>query len=194
MAELERKPGADAPATGPVDRAFGWVCSVLNAMGTVLIGFIMVVVNADVIGRFVFNKPITGVTEMVIVSIAAIVFLQFADTLRAGRVIQADTLLRVLEPRAPRTYHGLQALFALLGALTFAVILYATVPFLERAWTSSDAYGNPAVFSLPKWPVRMIMIVGCAAMLLQFLLLAWRHLQGVMGRQPAAAAKTQAAA
>lgn len=180
MAELERKPEADAPATGPVDRAFGWVCSGLNAMGTALIGFIMVVVNADVIGRFVFNKPITGVTEMVIVSIAAIVFLQFADTLRAGRVIQADTLLRVLQPRAPRAYHGLQALFALLGALTFAVILHATVPFLERAWTSSDAYGNPAVFSLPKWPVRLIMIVGCAAMLLQFLLLAWRHIRCAM--------------
>jgi TRAP-type C4-dicarboxylate transport system permease small subunit len=180
MAELERKPGADAPATGAVDRAFGWVCSVLNAMGTVLIAFIMVVVNADVIGRYVFNKPITGVTEMVIASIAAIVFLQFADTLRAGRVIQADTLLRVLEPRVPRVYHGLQALFALLGAATFSVILYATIPFLQRALASGDAYGNPAVFSLPKWPVRMIMIIGCAAMLLQFLLLAWRHAQGAM--------------
>jgi TRAP-type C4-dicarboxylate transport system permease small subunit len=141
----------------------------------------MVVINADVIGRFVFNRPITGVTEMVIMSIAAIVFLQFADTLRAGRVIQADTLLRVLEPRAPRAYHALQAFFHVVGAATFGVILYATVPFLQRAWSSADAYGNPAVFSLPKWPVRVIMIVGCTAMLLQFLL-AWRQVKAIKSR------------
>lgn len=182
MEGVERAPAPDWATPGAVDRAFGWVCGVLNAAGTLLIAFVMVVINADVVGRFGFNRPITGVTEMVIMSIAAIVFLQFADTLRQGRVIQADTLLRVLEPRAPRAYHALQAFFHLVGAVTFGVILYATVPFLQRAWSSGDAYGNPAVFSLPKWPVRVIMIVGCTAMLLQFLLLAWRHVKAMKGR------------
>jgi TRAP-type C4-dicarboxylate transport system permease small subunit len=182
MEGAERRPAAGGAVPHPLDRAFGWVCGVLNAAGTALIAFIMVVINADVIGRFVFNRPITGVTEMVIMSIAAIVFLQFADTLRAGRVIQADTLLRVLEPRAPRAYHALQAFFHVVGAATFGVILYATVPFLQRAWSSADAYGNPAVFSLPKWPVRVIMIVGCTAMLLQFLLLAWRQVKAIKSR------------
>lgn len=184
MEGVERAPAADWAPPGLVDRAFGWICGVLNAAGTVLIAFIMVVINADVLGRFLFNRPITGVTEMVIMSIAAIVFLQFADTLRAGRMIQADTLLRVLEPRAPRAYHALQAFFHVVGAVTFGVILYATVPFLQRAWASGDAYGNPLVFSLPKWPVRVIMIIGCTAMLLQFLLLAWRHARAMKARQP----------
>jgi TRAP-type C4-dicarboxylate transport system permease small subunit len=192
MAQLEAALPAGLPAPGPVDRAFGVVCAVLNALGTILIAFLMVVVNADVIGRFAFNQPITGVTEMVIMSIAAIVFLQFADTLRAGRMIQADTLLRVLQPRAPKVYHALQAFFNVVGAVTFGVILYATVPFLSRALASGDAYGNPAVFSLPKWPVRVIMIVGCAAVLLQFLLLAWRHVRGM--RSPALAAPAMEAA
>lgn len=183
MAQLDKLTDSSLPLPGSFDRAFGWVCALLNAAGTVLIAFIMVVVNADVILRFAFNKPITGVTEMVIASIAAIVFLQFADTLRAGRVIQADTLLRVLQPRAPHAYHALQSFFALLGAVTFSVILYATVPFLQRAWASSDAYGNPAIFSLPKWPIRVIMIIGCSAMLIQFLLIAWRHANGAVQRQ-----------
>lgn len=183
MAQLDLHGEADDPsapdtieADGTVERWLGWLCSALNAAGTVLIAFIMIVVNADVIGRFAFNRPLTGVTEMVIASIAAIVFLQFADTLRAGRIIQADAVLRLLERRAPRAYHALQVFFHVLGAVTFGVILYATVPFLQRALASGDAYGNPAVFSLPKWPVRAIMIAGCAAMLLQFLLIAWKHL------------------
>jgi len=173
-----------ASTGGLVDRWFGCFSGLLNAAGTVLIGFIMVVVNADIIGRFFFNQPITGVTEMVIMSIAAIVFLQFSDTLRHGRMIQADTLLRVLRPRAPVAYHSLQAFYHLVGAITFAVILYATVPFLMRALASGDAYGNPAVFSFPKWPVRVIMIVGCGAMLVQFLLLTWAHLLSAVRREP----------
>lgn len=173
MAQTESASGL--PPGGVVDRWFGHFSSVLNATGTVLIGFIMIVVNADVIGRFLFDQPITGVTEMVIVSIAAIVFLQFSDTLRHGRMIQADTLLRVLQRRTPAGYHWMQAFFHVVGALTFAVLLYATVPFLQRALASGDAYGNPAVFAVPKWPVRVVMIVGSAAMLVQFLLLAWAH-------------------
>lgn len=169
---------------GPVDRWFGRFSSLLNASGTILIGFIMVVVNADVIGRFLFDRPITGVTEMVIMSIAAIVFLQFSDTLRHGRMIQADTLLRVLQPRWPAACHALQSFFHVVGAATFGVILYATIPFLQRALDSGDAYGNPAVFAVPKWPVRVIMIVGCAAMLVQFLLLAWAHARAALRRQP----------
>jgi TRAP-type mannitol/chloroaromatic compound transport system permease small subunit len=186
MAQLDIRfdaAGSAAPA-GKVERLLGWLCAALNAAGTVLIAFIMLVINADVIGRFAFDRPLTGVTEMVIASIAAIVFLQFADTLRAGRIIQADALLRLLEKRAPRAYHAVQALFHLVGALTFAVILYATVPFLQRALASGDAYGNPAVFSLPKWPVRAIMIVGCAAVLLQFLLMACKHVAAARERRP----------
>lgn len=168
-----------------LDRAFGLVSGLLNAMGTVLIAFLMVVINADVFGRFLFNKPVTGVVEMVIMSTAAIVFLQFSHTLRHGRVIQADSLLRVIERHWPRVYEWLQALFHVVGALTFAVILYSTIPFLQRAWASGDTYGNPAVFALPKWPVRAIMIVGCAAMLIQFVIMSVRHaVRAVRGVRP----------
>lgn len=157
------------------DRWFGLFSSVLNAAGTLLIAFLMVLINADIFGRFLFSHPITGVTEMVIMAIAAIVFLQFSHTLREGRVIQADSLLRFVEARWPRVYETLQAVFHLLGAIVFAVMLYAAVQFLQRALASGDAYGNPATFAVPKWPVRAIMIVGCAAMLVQFLILCQRH-------------------
>ncbi|NLD53170.1 MAG: TRAP transporter small permease [Burkholderiaceae bacterium] len=157
------------------DRWFGMFSSLLNAAGTLLIAFIMVVINLDIAGRALFGRPLTGVTEMVIMSIAAIVFLQFSDTLRRGRVIQADSLLRLIERKSPRAYEAMQAVFCLVGALAFAVIVHATIPFLSRALASGDMYGNPAVFALPKWPVRLIMIVGSVAMAVQFLLLFLRH-------------------
>ncbi len=172
------------PVPGPMsrfDRWFGLFSSLLNAMGTLLIAFIMVVVNLDIAGRALAGRPLTGVTEMVIMSIAAIVFLQFSHTLRMGRVIQADSLLRFVERRSPRTYDAMQAVFCLIGALVFAVIVQATIPFLSRALASGDMYGNPAVFAVPKWPVRLVMIVGSAAMCVQFLLLFLRHARGAIG-------------
>ncbi len=158
-----------------VDRVFGRCIAVLNALGTLLIAFIMVIVNLDIAGRFILNTPLTGTTEMVIVSIAAIVFLQFAHTLRSGRVIQADTLLRVLAVRWPRVNYGLMAIYCVVGTGVFLLLVHATLPFLERALSSGDMYGNPAVFALPKWPVRLIAIIGSAAMALQFLLLAIQY-------------------
>ena len=158
-----------------VDRAFGWVSSTLNAMGTALILLVMIAVNADILGRVLFSQPVVGVTEIVIVSIAAIVFLQFSHTLRTGRVIQADSFLVWLRARRPRTVLFLQACYEVVGAAAFVVIFYYTLPFFERALESGDAYGNPAIFSIPKWPVRLIALIGSAAMVVQFLLLALRN-------------------
>jgi TRAP-type mannitol/chloroaromatic compound transport system permease small subunit len=171
-----------------LDRWFGVFSTLLNAAGTLLIAFIMIVVNLDIAGRAFFGRPLTGVTEMVIMSIAAIVFLQFSHTLRMGRIVQADSLLRVVQRRSPRIYHWMQALFCLVGAVVFAVIVHATVPFLTRALASGDMYGNPAVFAVPKWPVRVIMIVGSAAMCIQFVLLFLRHVRQGLWPAPASGA------
>ncbi len=43
----------------------------------------MCLICADVAGRYFFNAPIFGVTEIVEISIVAIVFAQLADTTRA---------------------------------------------------------------------------------------------------------------
>ena len=45
---------------------------------------IMLLMNADILMRFLFSAPIDGVTEIVELSIAGIVFLQLSDAGRAG--------------------------------------------------------------------------------------------------------------
>ena len=57
----------------------------LNSVGTAWIFALMVLINVDVIARFVFNSPIQGVTELVELSIVGIVFLQISDAVFGGR-------------------------------------------------------------------------------------------------------------
>ena len=75
-----------------ISRGFSKFVAGLNSAGSVLILAIVVLINLDVFSRFLFNNPIDGVTELVELSIVAIVFLQLADAVRNGRLTRSDGL------------------------------------------------------------------------------------------------------
>ena len=69
------------------------ISTTLNVVGTVLILGLVILVNADVIGRNLFLAPISGVPEIVSMSIVAIVFLQVSQAFRMGRFTRTEALL-----------------------------------------------------------------------------------------------------
>lgn len=171
-----------ADTFGPPDRLPGWfralrravdlVTGGLNVAGTVLILLLMLLVNADVIGRGAFAAPIAGVPEMVSMSIVAIVFLQIAQTFRKGRLTRAEALLNALGRSAPRLRLGLELIFALAAAALVWVLFAASLPLFEKAWTRGTYEGTVGSFTAPIWPVKLILLLGCAALLVQLLLSA----------------------
>ena len=52
--------------------------------------------------------------------------------------------------------------------------------------------GVRGVFQVPTWPLKLIIIVGCVATALQFLLLAWQSLRVTLGIAPAPALEHKA--
>ncbi len=156
----------------------------MNALGTVWILGLMVLINADVIGRDVFAAPVRGVTELVALSIVGIVFLQLADTLRAGRFTRADVLLERLQRTRPRVAAGLHAGFHLIGAALMLVILWATWEPLMESVRIKEYVGAIGDFQAPVWPIRLITLIGLAMTALTYLLLMWRDLQRMRSRRP----------
>lgn len=149
----------------------------LNALGTLMIIGLMLLINTDIIGRTGFDAPLRGVTELVSLSIVGIVFLQLADTLRCGRFTRADMLLDKLKRNRPLLAARLQALYHLLGALLMVVILWAAWPSLIESITSREYVGALGDFTAPVWPVRLMMLIGLATTALTFVLLAFIDLQ-----------------
>ncbi len=147
----------------------------LNAVGTVWIFLLMVLINADIFGREALDAPIRGVTELVSLSIVGIVFLQLAHTLWAGRLTRSDALLNHLLRTRPWLGHGLSALYNLIGAVLFAIIFHASVPYFQTAWEIDEYVGAAGDFTAPVWPIKLIILIGCAATAIQFLLLAWKE-------------------
>lgn len=163
----------DRPVWPPFDRlvrVFTWLTEALNALGTVWILGLMLMICADVVGRSLFGKPIAGVPELVSLSIVGIVFLQLASTLRAGRMTRSDMLLNLFGKRLPKVGFALDFVFNLAGAYIAYIIFSASYPRFLTAVQRGEFVGAVGHFTAPTWPIKLILIVGAAALSLQFLI------------------------
>jgi TRAP-type mannitol/chloroaromatic compound transport system permease small subunit len=176
-------PPAASPAPAPDRGPVALLTATLNAIGTVWIVALMLLIVADITLRNALNAPIRGVPEMVSFSIVGIVFLQLAHALRAGGLTRSELLLGTLERHAPAARRVLLALFHLTGAAILAVALWRFWPSLTAAWAfpARHSYGSPGVFTLPRWPLFGLMCLGMAATILQFLALAVESLRSGRG-------------
>jgi TRAP-type C4-dicarboxylate transport system permease small subunit len=166
---------------GKARLSFGLLLSVFSSVATVWIVVLMVVINLDVFGRTVFSSPLPGVPELVKLSIVGIIFLQIGHTLRAGGITRADGLIRPLERRWPRVGYALQGLYSLCGVFLFAILVYASLPLFWIAWTQGEYAGIEGYVTYPVWPVRLILVIGCACAAIQYAIFASQQLSAAFG-------------
>lgn len=140
----------------------------LNIIGSLLILALVILVGVDVIGRNIFNHPISGVPELVTLSIVAIVFLQIPQALKEGRMTRTEALDAFLKNRAPGLAKFVESFFDLLGMGLVTIIVWTTWPILIKAWVRSDFIGAVGDFTAPTWPVKATIIIGGGMLVLQF--------------------------
>lgn len=175
---------SDTPPAGSaaLPRRFALLTRTMNAVGSVWIVALMVLVVADVVGRDLFARPLRGVTELLSLSIVGIVFLQLADTLRAGRITRAEVLLERLRRARPRLAHLAVAAYDLAGAGLLATILWASWgPFVESV-RMGEYVGAVGDFTAPTWPVRLVIVAGSAVTAAAYFLLALAELRAARRR------------
>ncbi|MBL4908217.1 MAG: TRAP transporter small permease [Sneathiella sp.] len=156
----------------------GWfnkLVSSLNALGSVWIFLVMLLINADAFGRTVFAAPIDGVIEIVELSLVGIVFLQLGDATRRGRLTRSDGFFNLVGRHHRGLHRFMGVLFDGLGVLFMGIILYGSVPLLIESYENDYYVGNEGVFTAPVWPVNTIIVLGCVVTLLQFLVFAYRY-------------------
>src|SRR6056297_1058306 len=149
-------------ADAPVGAVLGSLAAVMSSFGTLCIGGLMALVVTDVVGRNFFDAPITGVSEIAGRTVVAIVFLQVAAAIQQKRLTRADFLVRRIEGKSPRMVSLLEAVFALAGAIVFALICWASWPKMMDAWYGAEFFGVQGVFTIPTAPFRAITVLGSA--------------------------------
>jgi len=159
-----RSPGA----TGFLLKSLDGATAFANVMGSFLIVMLVALIAVDVAGRNFFGVPISGVPEMVSLSIVAIVFLQAPQALRSGRFTRSDGVIDMLRKKAPNITHWLENIFDLVGLSVLAAILYSHWPILLRSWQRGDFVGAVGDFTAPTWPVKAMLAIGALLLALQF--------------------------
>lgn len=175
MADEAAIPRDDAPPPHVPSGPFARVIGVMNAVGTLWIIGLMLLINADIFGRSFLHHPIAGVPELVAFSIVGIVFLQLAHTLRSGSMTRSDVLLNMLERRAPRVRLAMLAVFHAVGGLIMLLAAWKYGPSVLAAWQHPERHfmGNPGFFTISQWPLFALVLLGILATSIQFFLLAW---------------------
>jgi TRAP-type C4-dicarboxylate transport system permease small subunit len=123
----------------------------------------------DIIGRTVFDNPFNGVREIVANSIVMIVFLQAGYAIRSRSMLAADFLVVHFPVWLQR---AALALGYLLGAVFFGFIIWGGWDLAIASWVGDEFEGEGALH-VPAWPTRFIILLGSAAAIVNYLVVAW---------------------
>jgi TRAP-type C4-dicarboxylate transport system permease small subunit len=167
-----------APHTrGALSLLFDPFVTGLNALGSLLIVALVILINIEAFSRTVLNAPFEGVIELIEIGIVAIVFLQLGDATRRGVLTRSDGLFNRLMAQRPQVGRALGAVIELLGVVFMGLVLWGSLPLLAESWTEGHYVGVQHVFTAPTWPVKLVIVIGCVVTLLQFLIVAARYLR-----------------
>lgn len=148
--------------------------ALLNIIGAIWVVLIMLLVVVDVTGRAFFNAPLFGVPEIVKISVVGLVWCQMAHTLKINAHLRSTILVERLPPGA-RT--AIEFISFVLGAITFALIVYSGWDNTLESWRIGEYEGEEPV-RVPTYPIRSLVLLGAALTAVQFALLAVDRLRG----------------
>lgn len=175
------------------------VAIVANTIGTMLIFALVAILNADVVARGILHDPINGVVELVIFSLALIVFLQLPDVVRSNRLTRSDGFLHLIHSFKPKVACSISRTIDLIAGVFMVLIAWTVWPeFVESYETCSffvapefgpaltgnfmqdlsDAFGRceyagtPGIFTAPTWPVKLAIAFSVTLCAIIFLLKA----------------------
>lgn len=157
-------------AVAGLSRVVNSLAMTANALGTLVVLALVVILNVDVVMRGVFSAPIRGTYEMVQFSVVMIVFLQLADVVRVDRLTRSDGFLNLIHSRRPVLTSNLRRIINAVSAIFMGLVAYITFPEFLHMWDTQDYFGVPGLFTLPWWPVKLVIAFGTALSCIVFVI------------------------
>jgi TRAP-type C4-dicarboxylate transport system permease small subunit len=146
-------------------RAYGLLLRGLGLISAVATFVMMVLVVANVAGRYLLNQPLTGTLEFTESLLVIIIFLSVALTQYDGGHIRVTLLTR----RLPKAWARRMTVFSMLcGAAFFTWCSYASWIYAAQSYSFNEHEWGEVVF--PLWPMKFVVFFGIALLAFQFLL------------------------
>lgn len=141
-------------------------------MACVLLTFMMLSVSAEVVMRYLFNRPLGWVVEISEISLLYITFLGVAWLLKRERHVKMDILVTRLKPRV-------QALLNVFGSIIGVAVCWVLTWYGAQVTWSHFQRGlfEPTILEIPNVYVLWVIPVGSFLFFTQFLRRTYSYLR-----------------
>lgn len=146
-----------------VEKSIRKITNTLRAIAMGVLVMLMFLGTADVIGRYLFDKPIKGVYSISEVMLVVVVFFGWAYTLSVGKHVKIDTVFLLFPPRV-RTLSGV--ITSVIALVTFSLITWQSA---LRAMNSQKAHEIIDILEIPVYPFQFLVSVGSFALCLELI-------------------------
>lgn len=146
------------------DARLGRVETLFNLVAAIFIFGLMFLGIAQVLGRKLFNAPMSGYIDFVELSMAAFAFLGVAYCQRVGGHVRMDMFLRMA---TDRTRWAMEAFGIVVALFIIGVLTWYGFDHFLRAYQLGDSTIDA---ELPVWPSKLVVPVAFALLWLRLLL------------------------
>lgn len=137
---------------------------VLHKVSSLILFLLMFLTTADVVGRYFFNKPITGTYELTGLALAIIIFFSLGSAQIQKDHIEIDFLTNKMPFKAQ---YFLKILSSLILTVLLALTTWQLYEYTKRIWIGHETSGD---LGLPLYIFSGLSIVGAFSFTITYLL------------------------
>ena len=151
-----------------VERGFSAAERWLSYLGLAGLLGLMLMVVAEVVGRYIFNKPIPGYIDYMEMMMTVLVFLTLAYCHREGGHIRMEIFMtRVV--KGGRPYDLLEVFHSIVSLVAFAALAYFMTGKAIEAYVINDI---ALAVNVPTWPAKGLIAIGAIFLCIRFIIQA----------------------
>lgn len=167
----------DGSTLSRADKLFFKFESGLNLIGGITILALVLLAVTNVLGRWLFNLPVTGYIDWIEQGMAFFAFLGIAYCQRLGGHIRMDIVVGRLRGR---TLWVSEFVSTLLMFCITVVLIYGSYLHAWRAFNIGDSSIN---IDLPTWPAKLIVPIAFTVLAIRLLLQMWAYIRAIKKRE-----------
>ena len=142
------------------------ISSMFSWLSVIVLILMMLFIAVDIIGRYLFMRPITGSIDFIVVMMVFAVFPCFAHVTALGRHVRTDIIFNFFSTRGQGAIDIINSACSIfiIGLITWQLGLRAIDMILNPPGIRTD------YFQWPQFPFIALAAVGCGLMTLELII------------------------
>ena len=144
-----------------IDKKLAWFSKTLSYLGAFALFAMMCLTTVDVVGRYIFNRPITGVFELTEYLVLILIFSFIGYTQSQKGHVAVDILLPLLPDKLKKVTD--------VGNHLVCLILMGLITWMgvEKALELKEVGEASPNLHIPAYPFAIYLVLGCLIMCIE---------------------------